>query len=74
MLTVDRHVIAIERGCHGSIPEAAGRTSADGGESFALTERTMGVAVAPGWLDAALRTVRLTSPSDPGPRAVESPA
>ncbi|WP_330338668.1 DUF6461 domain-containing protein [Streptomyces sp. NBC_00557] len=124
VLTVDRHVIAIEWGCHGSIPEVARRTSADGGEffsvyrnvnaryqvmhafdgrvdgmfdpfeledaawmdpepdtpawaegvvfhmetlcaeSFALMERTMGVAIDPEWMSTALRTVRLTSPSE----------
>jgi hypothetical protein len=124
VLTVDRHVIVIELGYHGSIPEIARRTSADGGEffsvyrsvnaryqvmhaldghvdgmfdpfeledaawmdpepqvpewaervafhmetlcaeSFALMERTMGVAVDPGWMDMALRTVLLASPSD----------
>ncbi|PWI11462.1 hypothetical protein DIZ27_05325 [Streptomyces sp. NWU339] len=123
VLTADRRVIAIEWGYHGSIPEIAGRTSADGGEffsvhrsvnaryqvmhaldghvdgmfdpfeledaawmdpepgvpawaegvvfhmeslcaeSFALLERTMGVAVDPEWMGMALRTVRLTSPS-----------
>ncbi|MEV6191871.1 DUF6461 domain-containing protein [Streptomyces sp. NPDC051920] len=124
VLTVDRHVIAIERGRHGSIPEIARRASADGGEffslhrsvnagfqvmhahdgrvdgmfdpfefqgpartepehelpawaegvtfhgetlcaeSFALMERTMGVAVDSGWLDTELRTARLSSPAD----------
>nr|WP_285556841.1 DUF6461 domain-containing protein [Streptomyces hygroscopicus] len=123
VLTVDRRVIAIEWGYHGSIPEVARRASADGGEffsvyrsvnarhqvmhaldghvdgefdpfeledaawmdpepavpawaegvafhreslcaeSFALMERTMGVAIDPGWMHAALRTVLLTSPS-----------
>ncbi|MGP4084425.1 DUF6461 domain-containing protein [Streptomyces sp. KR55] len=124
VVTVDRRVIAIEWGYHGSIPEIARRASADGGEffsvyrsvnagyqvmhaldghvdgmfdpfeledaawmdpepevpawaegvafhmetlcaeSFALMERTMGVAVDPGWLDTALRTVLLASPSE----------
>ncbi|MEV5006231.1 DUF6461 domain-containing protein [Streptomyces sp. NPDC093064] len=124
VVTVDRCVIAIEWGYHGSIPEIARRASAGGGEffsvyrsvnaryqvmhaldgrvegmfdpfeledaewmdpepevpawaegvafhmetlcaeSFALMERTMGVAVDPGWMDMALRTVRLTSPSE----------
>ena len=31
-------------------------------ESFALMERTMGVAVDPAWIDTRLRTVLLTSP------------
>jgi hypothetical protein len=31
-------------------------------ESFALMERTMGVAIDPTWMDAALRTVLLASP------------
>lgn len=129
VVTVDKHVIAIEWGYHGSIPEIARRASADGGEffsvhrninaryqvmhaldgrvdgmfdpfvledaawmdpkpelpvwaegvtfrmetlcaeSFALMERTMGVAIDPAWMDAALRTVLLASPdtlfSDP---------
>ncbi|MER6818988.1 DUF6461 domain-containing protein [Streptomyces cellulosae] len=124
VLTADRHVIAIEWGYHGSIPEIARRTSAGGGEffsvhrnvnaryqvmhalnghvdgmfdpfeledaawmdpepdvpawaegvafhmeslcaeSFALLERTMGVAIDPGLMDMVLRTVRLTSPSE----------
>jgi hypothetical protein len=124
VLTVERHVITIEWGYHGSIPEIARRTSADGGEffsvyrsgnaryqimhaldvrvdsmfdpfeledaawmdpepevpawaegvdfhmgtlcaeSFALMERTMGVAVDPGWMDTALRTVLLAAPSE----------
>jgi hypothetical protein len=33
-------------------------------ESFALMERTMGVAIDPGWMDTPLRTVLLTSPSE----------
>ncbi len=126
VVTVDRHVIAIEWGFHGSIPEIARRASAGGGEffsvyrnvnaryqvlhaldgrvdgmfdpfdledaawmdpkpevpvwaegvtfhmgalcaeSFALMERTMGVAVDPAWMDASLRTVLLASPSTLG--------
>ncbi|WP_432173911.1 DUF6461 domain-containing protein [Streptomyces sp. Tue6028] len=124
VLSVDRCVIAIEWGYHGSIPEIARRTSSVGGEffsvyrnvnaryqvmhaldghvdgmfdpfeledaawmepepeipawaegvgfhmetlcaeSFALMERTMGVTIEPGWMDTALRTVLLTSPSE----------
>ncbi|MFF0205934.1 DUF6461 domain-containing protein [Streptomyces sp. NPDC005017] len=124
VVSADRHVIAIEWGFHGSIPEIARRASADGGEffsvyqsvnaryqvmhaldghvdgmfdpfeledaawmapepevpawaegvafhmetlcaeSFALMERTMGVAIDPGWMDTALRTVLLASPSE----------
>ncbi|CCK29009.1 hypothetical protein BN159_4630 [Streptomyces davaonensis JCM 4913] len=124
VLTVDRRVITMECGYHGSIPEIARRTSADGGEffsvyrsvnaryqvmhavdghvdgmfdpfeledaawmepepevpswaegvafhmetlcaeSFALMERTMGVTIDPGWMDTALRTVLLASPSE----------
>jgi hypothetical protein len=123
VVTADKHVIAIEWGYHGSIPEIARRASAEGGEffsvyrnvnaryqvlhaldgrvdgmfdpfdledaawtdpkeelpvwaegvtfhmetlcaeSFALMERTMGVAIDPGWMDASLRTVLLASPS-----------
>ncbi|WP_372348331.1 DUF6461 domain-containing protein [Streptomyces sp. KL116D] len=124
LLTVGRHVVAIEWGYYGSIPEIARRASADGGEffsvhwnvnaryqvmharnghvdgmfdpsemedaawmdpepelptwaagvafhmetlcaeSFALMERTMGVAVDRDWMDRAFRTVRLTPPSE----------
>ncbi|MFH8394630.1 DUF6461 domain-containing protein [Streptomyces sp. NPDC018036] len=124
VVSADRHVIAIERGFHGSIPEIARRASAEGGEffsvyrsvnaryqvmhaldgrvdgmfdpfeledaawmdpepqvpewaegvafhmetlcaeSFALMERTMGAAVDPGWMDTALRTILLASPSE----------
>jgi hypothetical protein len=124
VVSADRHVIAIEWGFHGSIPEIARRASADRGEffsvyrsvnaryqvmhaldghvdgmfdpfeledaawmdpepevpawaegvafhigtlcaeSFALMERTMGLAIDPGWMDTALRTVLLASPSE----------
>ncbi|OIK01589.1 hypothetical protein BIV24_00775 [Streptomyces colonosanans] len=124
VVSAERHVIAIEWGYYGSIPEIARRASVDGGEffsvyrslnaryqvvhaldgrvdgmfdpfeledaawmepepevpawaegvafhmetlcaeSFALMERTMGVAIDPGWMDTALRTVLLASPSE----------
>ncbi|MFD3436860.1 DUF6461 domain-containing protein [Streptomyces sp. NPDC058685] len=123
VVTVGAHVIGIEWGYHGSLPEIARRASAGGGrffsfhrdanaryrilhaldgrvdvmfdpfvledaawsdprpevpvwaegvtfrmetlsaESFALMERVMGVAVDPGWMNTALRTVLLASPA-----------
>ncbi|MEU7967092.1 DUF6461 domain-containing protein [Streptomyces sp. NPDC049097] len=122
VVTTETHVVAVEWGYHGSIPEIGRRASARGGEffsvhrdinarfqvmhavdgrvdgvfdpfdlldealmepepevpswardvsfhvetlcaeSFALMERTMGVAVDPAWIETRLRTVLLTSP------------
>ncbi|MFC8826253.1 DUF6461 domain-containing protein [Streptomyces sp. NPDC057137] len=117
VVTSKEHVVAIEWGYHGSLPEIGRRASADGGEffsvhrdvngrqqvmravggrvdgafdpceledpedevptwaegvvfsmdtlcaeSFALMERTMGVAVDPAWIDTPLRTVLLAAP------------
>ncbi|MET4923707.1 DUF6461 domain-containing protein [Streptomyces sp. PSRA5] len=119
VVTGKEHVVAIEWGYHGSLPEIARRASADGGdffsvhrdvngrqqvmraldgrvdgafdpyeledpedsvptwadgvvfsagslcaESFALMERTMGVAVDPAWIDTPLRTVLLAAPGE----------
>ncbi|MEV0774495.1 DUF6461 domain-containing protein [Streptomyces sp. NPDC050433] len=124
VVTSKEHVVAIEWGYHGSLPEIARRASADGGEffsvhwdvnarhqvmrardgrvdgafdpaeledadwadpgpevpawaegvtfrlgtlcaeSFALMERTTGVAVDPAWIDTPLRTVLLAAPGD----------
>jgi hypothetical protein len=124
VVTSKEHVVAIEWGYHGSLPEIARRASADGGEffsvhwdvnaryqvmraldgrvdgafdpsevedapwadpeyqvpswaegvafshdtlcaeSFALLERTMGVAVDPAWIDTPLRTVLLAAPGE----------
>ncbi|MFI6085564.1 DUF6461 domain-containing protein [Streptomyces sp. NPDC051217] len=124
VVTVKEHVVAIEWGYHGSLPEIARRASADGGEffsvhrdvnarhqviravdgrvdgafdpfeledldwldprpevpawaedvafhmdricaeSFALMERTTGLASDPAWIGTPLRTVRLAAPGE----------